>query len=116
MFWNKTKTKIAEPEAIGSETDDKMLRYVRVLALHIMEEMRIDRHKLWLSKTDPRVLAETKGDKIEPAEAVLHLMALQIAATSYIALAPDPRLCLRNFVEVLEDEVVKACRGMGRRC
>ena len=110
MFWNKTKT--AEPEASGS---DKPLNYARVLALHIMEEMKVKRHKQWLSKTDPSELQKTMDDVVEPAEAVLHVMALQMAATAYIANAPEPRVVLRNFVEVLEEEVVRACRGMGRR-
>jgi len=96
MFWNKTKT--AEPEAIGSETYNKMLDCARPLALHIMEEMKVDK---------------TKED-VEPVERILHLMALQMAATVYIAHAPDPRVVLRNFVEVLEKEVVEACRKMRR--
>jgi hypothetical protein len=41
-----------------------------------------------------------------PRRQILHLMALQMAATVYIANAPEPRVVLRNFVEVLEDEVV----------
>jgi hypothetical protein len=110
MFWNKTKT--AEPEASGS---DKPLNYARVLALHIMDEMKVNRHKQWLSKMDPRELDKTMEEVVEPAEQLLHVMALQMATTVYIAQAPDPRAALRSFVEVLEDEVVRACRGMGRR-
>jgi hypothetical protein len=53
-------------------------------------------------------------DDIDPEERVLHLQALNMAATMYIVSAPDPRLCLRMFIEVLEDEVTQACKRMGR--
>jgi hypothetical protein len=116
MFWNKTKT--AEPEAVGSDTNtyNMMLGYAKPLALHIMEEMKIERHKQWLSNFDPRELEKISEDVVEPAERILHVMALQMAATVYIAHAANPRVALRTFVEGLEKEVVKACRGMGRSC
>jgi hypothetical protein len=92
-----SRTKTAEPKARGS---DKALDYARALALHIIEEMKADK---------------TKED-IEPAERIVHLMALQMATAVHIAHAPEPRVVLRNFVEVLEEEVVKACRMLGKRC
>jgi hypothetical protein len=89
MFWNKPKQ---EKEM------DKVLNYTRALALRVIDTMKLDKTK----------------DDIEPEERVLHLQALNMAATMYIVNAPDPRLCLRNFIEVLQDEVAKACKRMGR--
>jgi hypothetical protein len=115
MFWNKTKT--AEPdEGVNTNTYNMMLGYAKPLALHIMEEMKIKRHTQWLSNLDPCELEKIQEDVVEPAEQILHVMALKIAATAYIANAPEPRVVLRNFVEDLEKEVVAACRRMGRRC
>jgi hypothetical protein len=82
MFWNKPKP--SEPKDKGSDTDTA-LNYSRTLALRIMDTIKKDKTK----------------DDIAPEERVLHLMALQMAATIYIVHAPDPQLCLRNFVEVL---------------
>ena len=92
-----SRTKTAESDTRGS---DKALDYARTLALHIIEEMKADK---------------TKED-IEPAERIVHLMALQMATAVHIAHAPEPRVVLRDFVEMLEEEVVKACRVLGRRC
>jgi hypothetical protein len=89
MFWNKPKQ--------DKETD-KVLNYTRALALRVIDTMKRDKTK----------------DDIEPEERVLHLMALNMAAAIYIVHAPDPRLCLRNFIEVLEDEVARTCKRMGR--
>jgi hypothetical protein len=91
MFWNRPK------QAKDKETD-KVLNYTRALALRVIDTMKLDKTK----------------DDIEPEERVLHLQALNMAATMYIVAAPDPRLCLRNFIEVLEDEVSRTCRRIGR--
>jgi hypothetical protein len=92
MFWNKPK------QDKEKEMDDKFVNYTRALALHVIDFMKRDKTK----------------DDIEPEERVLHLAALNMAAAIYIVHAPDPRLCLRNFIEVLEDDVAQACKRMGR--
>ena len=89
MFWNKPKQ---------DKDTDKILNYARALALRVIDTMKLDKTK----------------DDIEPEERVLHLHALNMAATMYIVSAPDPRLCLRNFVEVLEDEVARTCKRIER--
>jgi hypothetical protein len=119
MFWNKTKT--AAPEAIrkalgpkpeATESENKqVLNYARTLALHIMEEMKFKKTntKDWssLPGSMERILAMKD---VETPEKILHLMALRIAASFYIAHAPEPQLVLEGFVGELQEDVAKACK------
>jgi hypothetical protein len=91
MFWNKPKP---EPKDKAAETFVEMSRKVASQILHLL------------------MPDENKG--ISPMEAVLHLQALNMVVTTYIVRAPDPQKCFNNFVEVLEDEVIRARKRMGR--